>query len=145
MFRLANERRNILVDLSLEVIFSYNEEVNGKPQRRFFPLELERKSVSVLTLNWTIVHPLDENSPLYDMTHDDLQRSEAGFSILLRSFDDAFSQNIHSRTAYQYDEIIWGAKFKPAFERADNGRIILDLSKISKYEMVELPELELKA
>jgi len=144
MFRLANERRNILVDLNLEVIFSYNENVNGKPQRRFFPLELERKSVSVLTLNWTVVHPIDENSPLKDMTIDDLKNSEAGFSILLKSFDDAFSQTVHSRTAYQYEEIVWGAKFKPAFERANDGRIVLDLSKISKYEQVELPVLELK-
>jgi inward rectifier potassium channel len=48
--------------------------VNDKPIRRFFTLELERKFVSLLTLNWTIVHPLDENSPLIDMTLDDLEK-----------------------------------------------------------------------
>jgi len=92
--------------------------------------------VSLLTLNWTIVHPLDENSPLKDMTRDDLEKSEAGFAILLRAFDDTFSQTIHSRTAYQAHEIVWDAKFKPVFDRDDDGRIVLDLRKISDHELV---------
>ena len=144
MFRLANERHNILVDLSIEVIFSYNEEVDGKLVRRFFPLTLERKLVSILTLNWTVVHPLDGDSPLKDMTREDLIKSEASFAVLLRTFDDAFSQTVHSRTAYQYDEIVWGAKFNPLFDRTDNGRIVLDLSRINQYDLVVLPEYKEK-
>jgi inward rectifier potassium channel len=46
MFRLANIRKNVLIDLQVEIIFSYNEMVNDKPIRRFFPLEVERKFVS---------------------------------------------------------------------------------------------------
>ncbi|BAU54192.1 ion channel [Mucilaginibacter gotjawali] len=136
MFRLANLRRNILIDLEIEIIFSFNENVDGKVMRRFYPLEVERRKVSVLTMNWTIVHPLNENSPLVDMTKEDLEKSEAGFAILLRAFDDAFSQTVHSRTSYQYHEIVWGAKFKPVFDRDEEGRIVLDLSKISDHEMV---------
>lgn len=138
MFRLANLRRNLLIDLEIEIIFSFNELVDGKPVRRFYPLEVERKKVSVLTLNWTVVHPLDENSPLNQMTADDMEKSEAGFAILLRAFDDTFSQTVHTRTAYQHNDIIWGAKFKPVFDRDTDGRIVLDLSKISDHELVEL-------
>ena len=134
MFRLANLRRNMLIDLEIEIIFSYNENVDGKIVRRFYPLDVERRKVSVLTLNWTIVHPLDENSPLKDMTKQDMIDSEAGFAILLRAFDDTFSQTVHSRTQYQAHEVVWGAKFKPVFERDNDGRIVLDLSKISHYE-----------
>jgi inward rectifier potassium channel len=141
MFRLANMRRNILIDLNLELIFSYNEDVEGKTIRRFFPLELERKNVSILTLNWTVVHPLNDQSPMYGMTLDDLKKSEASFAILLKTFDDAFSQTVHSRTAYQPKEVVWGGKFKPAFDRADDGRIVLDLSMIDAYELVELPKM----
>ena len=136
MFRLANIRRNILVDLEIEIIFSYNEMVNGKPQRRFFPLELERKAVSILTINWTVVHPIDADSPLAEMSHQELIDSEAAFAILLRAFDDTFSQTVHSRTAYQAKEIIWGGKFKPIFDRDENGRIVLDLSRINEHEVV---------
>ena len=141
MFRLANMRRNILIDLDMEVIFSYNEDVNGKPVRRFFPLELERKNVSILTLNWTVVHPLNDQSPLHGMTLNDMIKSEAGFAILLKTFDDAFSQTVHSRTAYPASDIVWGGKFRPVFDRADDGRIVLDLSKIDSYDLVELPEM----
>jgi len=136
MFRLANLRKNILIDLSVEVIFSYNEDVDGKPVRRFFPLELERKKVSMLTLSWTIVHPLDDNSPLKEMTLDQLQKTEAAFSILLKAFDDTFSQTVHSRAAYYSEDLVWDARFTPSFDRDEEGRIVLDLSRIHQYETV---------
>lgn len=137
MFRLANQRRSTLIDLEVEVNFSYNEEVNGKIVRKFIPLELERKRVSLLTLNWTVVHPLNDDSPLKDITHDDLLKTEANIAVLLKAFDDTFSQTVHSRTSYQYDEVIWNAKFKPTFERDEDGRMVLDLSKISDHEPLE--------
>lgn len=137
MFRLANLRRSTLIDLQMEITFSYNEEVDGKNLRRFFPLELERKRVSILTLSWTVVHPLDENSPLKDITHEDLKNSQASFAVLLKAFDDTFSQTVHSRTSYQCEHLVWDAKFKPAFDRDQDGRVILDLSKINEFAKVE--------
>lgn len=136
MFRLANLRRNILIGLSVEVIFSYNEVVDGKTVRRFFPLELERSNVSILTVSWTIVHPLDDNSPLRDMTLEELKRMEAGFSVMLKAFDDTFSQTVHSRAAYYSNDIVWDAKFKPTFDRDENGIIVLDLSRLHHYDAV---------
>jgi len=70
-----------------------------------------------------------------------MKSSEASFAIILKTFDDAFSQTVHSRTSYQPHEIVWGAKFKPVFDRAEDGRIILDLSKIDDYELAELPKM----
>lgn len=139
MFRLANQRRSTLIDLQVEVNLSYLEEVDGKPIRRFLQLELERKRVSLLSLNWTVVHPIDDKSPLKDVSHADLVKAEATFAVLIKAFDDTFSQTVHSRTSYQYDEIVWGARFKPAFDRDESGAIVLDLSQISEYEKVELP------
>jgi inward rectifier potassium channel len=136
MFRLANIRRNVLIDLFVEVLFSYNEIVDGNPVRRFFPLKLERKKVSLLTLNWTVVHPLDEDSPMIDMTDEELRLGEASFSVLLKAFDDTFSQTVHSRAAYQAHEIVWGAKFVPMFTRDEDGRIVLDMSKINVFNRV---------
>jgi inward rectifier potassium channel len=133
MFRLANIRKNVLIDLQVELIFSYNEITNDKAVRRFFTLDVERKFVSLLTLNWTVVHPLDENSPLKDMTPEDLEKTDAAFSVLLKAFDDTFSQTVHSRTSYQYNDIVWNARFIPMFERDEDGRISLDMGKVSDY------------
>jgi inward rectifier potassium channel len=138
MFRLANLRRNTLIDLEIEVIFSYNEDVDGRIMRRFYQLELERTQVSILTLNWTVVHPLGEKSPLKDMTHEDLERTQASFAVLLKAFDDTFAQTVHSRTSYQHQHLVWGARFKPAFDRDSDGRIVLDLSRIGEYTEAEL-------
>ncbi|HTI59386.1 ion channel [Mucilaginibacter sp.] len=142
MFRLANLRRNTLIDLDIEVIFSFNEDVGGKIMRRFYQLELERRNVSILTLNWTVVHPLNDKSPLKDMTPDDLQKSQATFAVLLKAFDDTFSQTVHSRTSYQHSDLVWGAKFKPTFDRDEDGRIVLDLSKIGDFTNVDLPAVQ---
>lgn len=136
MFRLANQRKNILIDLEMEVVFSYNDEENGKTVRKFFQLELERKFVSILTLNWTVVHPLDENSPIRDINPEELERRQATLSVILKTFDDTFSQTVHSRTSYTADDFVWDAKFKPVFERDETGRVVLDLRRISDYEIV---------
>lgn len=136
MFRLANIRKNVLIDLEIEIIFSYNEIIDGKAVRRFFPLELERKAVSLLTLNWTVVHPLDHKSPLIDILYEDLETYQASFGILLKAFDDTFSQTVHSRTSYTAQDMVWNAKFMPMFDRDEEGRIELDMGKISEFEMV---------
>lgn len=136
MFRLCNIRRNVLVNISVEVIFSYNKFIDGKPIRQFFPLELERRNVSMLTLNWTVVHPLNDKSPLAKMSREELEKADASFAILLSAFDDTFSQTVHSRTAYQTYDMIWNAKFLPMFERDDTGRLVLDIRKINAHEPV---------
>lgn len=141
MFRLANRRRSTLIDLQIELNLSYLEDVEGTPIRRFMQLDLERKQVSLLSVNWTVVHPLNDKSPLKDVTLDELIKAEATFTVLLKAFDDTFAQTVHSRFSYQYDEIVWGAKFKPAFDRDADGYIVLDLSRIGEYDRIELPVL----
>jgi len=137
MLRLANKRRNVLIDLDIELVLSYNEDVNGKTIRRFHNLKLERSKVSILTLSWTIVHPIDENSPLYNMTAEDLEAGQASLVVLMQAFDDTFSQTVHSRTSYLYNEMVWGAKFTPAFYDDPNGLVTLDITKVSDYTKVD--------
>ena len=140
MFRMANKRPNLLLEVTVEIIFSYNELVNDKPIRRFYTLPLERSHVSLLTLSWTVVHPLDEKSPLHNVTPEDLKNSNATFAVLVQAFDETFSQTVHSRTSYQHDEIIWGARFTPTFYNDNTGKVHLHLGRISEYAAADLPE-----
>ncbi|QQL50960.1 ion channel [Mucilaginibacter ginkgonis] len=141
MFRLANKRPNLLLEVTVEMIFSYNEMVDGKPMRRFYTLPLERSHVSLLTLSWTVVHPLDENSPLHNVTREDLKNGNATFAVLVQAFDETFSQTVHARTSYMYDEMVWGARFTPTFYNDNEGKVHLHLGKISDYTEAELPAL----
>lgn len=96
--------------------------------------ELERNKISVLTLSWTIVHPINENSPIDGLSQADLENANAEFVIFLKAFDDTFSQTVHSRTSYSYNRIVWDAKFKSVIETNEDGILTLDMAGISSYE-----------
>ncbi|HTP88012.1 MAG TPA: ion channel [Bryobacteraceae bacterium] len=129
-FRVVNERRNNLIELEARVLLMTVVPCRNGPERRYDQLTLERKGVIFFPLTWTIVHPIDENSPLYGKTAADLEQSQAELLILIKGFDDTFSQVVNARYSYRYDEIVWGAKFAPAFRIDEAGDIVLDLALV---------------
>jgi inward rectifier potassium channel len=134
MFRLANHRSNQLIELEVNVMLTYNDIVNGKAIRQFVPLELERNRISLLTLSWTVVHPITEDSPLKTMDQEFLRKNEAEFIVMLKAFDDSFSQTVHSRTSYTDEELVWGARFISAISLDENGVNVLALNQIDELE-----------
>lgn len=133
-FRVVNRRRNNLINLQARILLMTVEFVGDRLQRRFATLELERSEVLFLALTWTIVHPIDQNSPLYGKTAADLERLQAEVLITMSGFDDTFSQTVHTRYSYRFDEITWGAKFAPAFEISENGDLVIEVDKVSRIE-----------
>ena len=114
-FRVANARSNELIEVSAKVMLSRFEQVDGGRTRRYYPLALERDGVVFLPLTWTVVHPIDEQSPLHGETPESLRNSYAEVLVLLKAFDETFSSLVQSRTSYTFDEVIWGARFASAF------------------------------
>lgn len=136
MFRMANKRRSQLIELEAELIYSTNNLQNDKMTRQFFPLELERKKINLLTMSWTVVHPMDESSPLHNLTPDDVKTGQGEFIVLIKAFDDTFSQVVYSRTSYHHSEIVWHAKFEKAFGPGHDGIVELDLRKIGHHNIL---------
>ena len=140
MFRLGNERRSELVSLTATVTYARFQDCDGVRTRLFDQLPLERSSVLFFPLTWTIVHPIDEHSPLHGVTQQDLLSSQAEFLILLTATEETFSQTVHTRTSYLADEIRWGAKFGNIFAPpTPEGLVRVDLRKIDAVEPSELP------
>jgi inward rectifier potassium channel len=135
MFRIANERSNNLMELEVRVTLMQVIEKAGTLERKFDELALERKSVLLFPLTWTVVHPLDEASPLHGKTAEDLARLQIELIVLVKGFDETFSQVVHSRYSYGADEIVWGAKFVRAF-RVEPAGMLLELDKISEFVRV---------
>ena len=107
--------------------------------RDFVTLELERNRVVFFPLAWTIVHPIDEKSPLHGMSKADLVARDGEFLILLNGFDETFSQNVHTRSSYKPEEIVWGAKFKTMLNiPSDDGMISVDIRNLHDYDRVEV-------
>jgi inward rectifier potassium channel len=132
MFRVVNGRRNQLMNVQAAVMLSRfeGEPGGGTRQRRFYQLPLERASVAFFALNWTVVHPIDEASPLWGWDHQRLLEAEAEFAVLLSAVDETFSQTVHSRSSYIAEEVLFGHRFQMMYDELDS-EYVLDLDRLS--------------
>src|SRR5439155_27352727 len=103
--------------------------------RKYDQLALERTRVVFFPLSWTIVHPIDERSPLFRLSHADLVDKEAEFLILLTGTAETFSQTVHARSSYKPPEIVLGHRFVNIYNPIDDdGVISIDVRKLSDTE-----------
>ncbi len=113
-FRIANQRSAVIAEVEARMLLmTVEQDAQGKLNRNFVELSLERKSVLFLALTWNIVHPIDETSPLWGKSREDLERTQAELLILIKGYDDSFSQVVHTRYSYRWDEIEWSASLCP--------------------------------
>ena len=114
------------------------------------PLEYFR-DVLFLPLTWTVVHPIDSESPLSGKTAEDIERLRAEVLILIKGRDDTFNQTVTARHSYRHNEMVWGARFAPAFSVDPEGDLVLELRKVGELrrELVQstdaLPNDEIEA
>lgn len=129
----------VVVSLSLQVV-----ENDEKPEYRFYTLVLERSQIEMFNMNWTVVHPITEDSPLLHFSKDDFLHSDAEMYVQVSGFDPIFSNMVMARTSYTYKEFVWGAKFRPMYrESPDDTTTILELDKLNVFENAELPAAQL--
>jgi inward rectifier potassium channel len=138
MFRFVSYKENhTLTDVEVKVTLGITER-DGSPEFKFFSLPLERSHIDSLSMSWTIVHPIDEESPLFGFTTEDMQASDAEVYVLVRGFDDVFSNTVLQRTSYRFNEIIYNAKFERMFhESEDDTTTIVDLNKLDDYRLLQ--------
>ncbi|MBA3600634.1 MAG: hypothetical protein H0W45_05240 [Acidobacteria bacterium] len=135
MFRLVNSRKNQLIEVKAQVLFSRFIEKNETTTRTFDLLKLERESVSFLPLAWTIVHPIDEQSPMFGLTEDDFEKSDVEILVILSAMDETFAQTVHTRSSYKLKEIKFGYKFANLYNEIEAGEpISIDIRKLSETE-----------
>lgn len=138
-FRIANRRRNEIIQVEAQVLYSaMTTDDRGGRVRRYVLLPLERNKVTFFPLAWTIVHPIDEASPFAGKTAADLEEAEAEILVLLTGIDDTFGQAVHARTSYRADEITWHARFRSMFLANDHrSRVAVDVSRLHDVDEEE--------
>ena len=143
MFRFANKTKSNLMNMKVQVTLSILvTDENGVENRKFFtPLSLERDNIVFFPSSWTIVHPIDTQSPVYGMNWQDLQQAQPELMILTTGFDDTFDDNVHERHAYNISDMVWGAKFVKVFGIDEAGRPQLDLSKLHSFDEMPIEHL----
>lgn len=138
MFRMVNGRSSQLIEVEAQVLFAYFVEENGAPVRRFDFLELERRRVTFFPLAWTIVHPIDDKSPLFNLSADDLRKSDAEILVLLSATDETFASIVHTRSSYKAAEINFGSKFVSIYNQTREGeQLSININKLSQIETVK--------
>lgn len=133
-FRVANARKNELVQVEARVMLTRFKR-DGRGNREFIPLKLERDRVTFFPLAWTIVHPIDETSPLYGRTAEDLIADDAEILVLFSGIDETFAQTVHTRSSYKAQEIVWGARFTNLFNPPKpSGLLSIDIGHLHQIE-----------
>ncbi|HEX3935403.1 MAG TPA: ion channel [Puia sp.] len=138
MFRFAPYKDNhTLTDVQIRVNIGIKVQMDGMAEYRYYDLTLERSRVESLPMNWTVVHPIDDKSPFLGFTPDDMQASDVELYVLIRGFDDVYSNVVQQRTSYTYQEIKFNGKFIPMYRESVDGRTtILELHKLNAYEQL---------
>ena len=134
VFRMANVRLNQIVEAKVSVSLAIDEKTaEGEAYRNFYDLGLERSNSPIFVLSWTVVHPVNELSPLRGLTRQQLFEKHAEIIVSVTGIDETFSQAIHARYSYIPDEIIWGGYFEDILSRNECREVIINLERMHDY------------
>jgi inward rectifier potassium channel len=135
MFRAVNERQNVVQDASARLAMLRDEiTAEGYRIRRIVDLPLLRSQHPMFTLGWTIMHVIDEASPLSADTAESLSNSRTAFILSLSGTDENTGQTLMARGEYSSANIRWNATFHDILEEASDGAIHVDYSKFNDIE-----------
>ena len=139
MFRMVPYTKNHLVNVEAKVTVAMRILEDGQIKNKFYNASLDIAKANALTANWTLVHPINEESPLYNLTKEDIENSAIEVISFVQGFDESFSNTVISRTSYTADELIYGAKFLPMYGPTSDGKsTILHLDKLDDYETAKI-------
>src|SRR6266542_1402328 len=128
MFRMANWRRNTILEAQLRVILLVEEITQeGQIMRRPKELSLVRDRNPLFLMTWTAMHQIDESSPFHG--GDALARlreRKAELYLSLVGTDETFSQMVHARHGYQLSDIVVGAHFADVLTILQDGTRVID-------------------
>jgi inward rectifier potassium channel len=139
MIRVASYKNTNLTDAEAKLTLAMRVEENGVYVNRFFPLDLEYSTINALTLSWTLVHHITEESPLYEYSKEDFTNGKGEVLVFLKAFDEMFSNTVAIRTSYIFKEIVYGAKFLQMFEHStDKTKTVIYIDKLNLFEEIEI-------
>lgn len=133
MFRIANERSNRIMEASVHVALTRNETTReGQPFRRIYDLKLQRDTSAMFVLTWMVFHTIDESSPLWGVDLAKLKEVQASLIVSLVGTDETLSQQVHARHAYDWQAIVFDARFVDVLRMEDGARV-LDFDRFHTY------------
>jgi inward rectifier potassium channel len=138
MLRLGNERGNEIVDARIRAGIVRSERLaEGGTFYRMLDLKLTRSHALSLTRSWSLLHPIDRESPLHGATPQTLAEQEVELQVSLVGLDDTSMQTVHASHRYYAKQILFGARHADILTEGEDGALILDLRKFHEVESTE--------
>ena len=138
MFRTANQRRNQILEAQMQVYFMRDEvSAEGHSMRRFYDLRLLRRQTPSFTLSWTLMHPIDQDSPLYGMTPERLMQGNMTIVASINGIDETVSQPIHARHIYGPRDIFWNHRLVDIFHDTGDGNRYMDYDSFHDTQPID--------
>ena len=130
MFRVANQRRNQIVEAQMRFyVLRLETSFEGVEMRRFHDLALVRDHTPVFALTWTVMHRIDEASPLHGVTPEMMRAEDMTLVCTMTGTDETFAQTVYARYAYNADTVRWKARFADIFTIDPDGRRAVDYTR----------------
>jgi inward rectifier potassium channel len=135
MLRVGNGRAHVLLDAvaKLNVLLSVAT-AEGKLFRRAQELRLERAHLPVFPLTWTLMHVMDERSPLYGYDAAQVLALRPQVFVTLEARDPMLATSVHEIRNYAPEEIRFGMRYVDAITTEEDGTLVADLTKIGEME-----------
>ena len=131
LFRLANERSTAIVEATVRVYLTRDEQLaHGETMRRVYDVPVRRNTSPVFALSFLVVHEIDEKSPLWGVTPESLRASGTNLLCTLTGIDDRLAQTVHSRYAWNTEDVKFDERFVDLFKRDERGVRYIDLEPI---------------
>ena len=125
VLRLANERRNNLLDAKLRAFLAVDEvSSEGHCMRRLLPLPLDRDQGIAFLLVWTAMHRIDGASPLHGLAPADLERLNAEVVVAFNGVDEIMERAVHARASWSVEQLVFGSCFIDMLEAVDGDQRI---------------------
>ena len=136
--RLANVRRNQILEAQVSVTLVRDERTaEGEWMRRFYDLRLARHRSPIFAMTFTVMHEIDDASPLRNATPSSLAVESAEIVVTVTGIDEITVQPVHARTSYLGHEVLWDHRFADVFIETEDGRLAIDYRLFHDTEPIE--------
>jgi inward rectifier potassium channel len=140
MFRMANARSTAIVEANIKVYFLRDEILSsGERVRRIYDLAMRRTTTPVFALSWMAYHVVDRSSPLWGVSAESLEASQATLVVTFMGIDDKLAATVHTRTTYRASRILLGQRLIDILGvDRDSGRRYIDYARFDDTEPAKL-------
>ena len=135
MFRLMSKNGKVMIRPRIEATLVLSlPDANNQYSNNFYSLKLERSAITYLPTTWTVVHVIDEKSPLKDYNTREIDKLHGEILILISYYDESFAQEVHQAHSFVLKNLKFNNRFIPAFYYDEEGYTVLDHSKLNETE-----------